>query len=90
MLEGSIKSANESEQCINSVYSTQQKTCLLFSAGSLCQKKFKNLKDTFAKIINQIRTSMKSGAGAADVATVKWKHFLPMQAIMEPVSEEPM
>ncbi|XP_070394267.1 uncharacterized protein [Dermacentor albipictus] len=33
---------------------------------------------------------MKSGAGAADVTTVKWKHFLAMQAIMEPISEEPM
>uniref|UniRef100_G3MKT2 MADF domain-containing protein n=1 Tax=Amblyomma maculatum TaxID=34609 RepID=G3MKT2_AMBMU len=59
-------------------------------SGSLCQKKFKNLKDTFMKIRNQIKTSMKSGAGAADIATVKWKHFLHMQAIMEPVSRDPM
>ncbi|XP_077517561.1 uncharacterized protein LOC144128211 [Amblyomma americanum] len=63
---------------------------LNFKDTVICQKKFKNLKDTFMKIRNQQRESMKSGAGLADVPTAKWRHFEQMQAFMETVSREPM
>ncbi|CAN7938436.1 unnamed protein product [Ixodes hexagonus] len=62
----------------------------LGSSGTRCQTKFKNLKDTYNKIRNQVKKSMKSGAGTADIPTVKWKHFKAMMEIMEPVYEEPM
>ncbi|XP_075734492.1 transcription factor Adf-1-like [Rhipicephalus microplus] len=39
--------------------------------GMQAHEKFKNLKDTFTKHKNKIKGSMKSGAGAADVPTVK-------------------
>ncbi|XP_075538982.1 uncharacterized protein LOC142573258 [Dermacentor variabilis] len=54
------------------------------------QAKFKNLKDNFTKTKAKIRDKMKSGAGAKDVPTVKWKHFEALIPIMEKVYEEPI
>ncbi|XP_070389467.1 transcription factor Adf-1-like [Dermacentor albipictus] len=54
----------------------------------ICQAKFKNLKDNFTKTKTKIRDKMKSGAGAKDVPTVKWKHFEALIPIMEKVYEE--
>ncbi|XP_075547604.1 uncharacterized protein LOC142582076 [Dermacentor variabilis] len=56
----------------------------------ICQAKFKNLKDNFTKTKAKIRDKMKSGAGAKDVPTVKWKHFEALIPIMEKVYEEPI
>lgn len=59
-------------------------------AGIAAQNKFKNLKDTFNEHSNKIKDSMRSGAGAADVPTVKWAHFKSMMSLMGPVLKEPM
>ncbi|XP_049515872.1 uncharacterized protein LOC125942014 [Dermacentor silvarum] len=59
-------------------------------AGIAAQNKFKNLKETFNKHRNKIRDSMRSGAGAADVPTVKWAHFESMMSLMGPVLKEPI
>ncbi|XP_077508751.1 uncharacterized protein LOC144120217 [Amblyomma americanum] len=53
-----------------------------------CQKKFKNLKDTFMKQRSLIKSKMKSGVETSDIATIKWRHVDSMMAIMEPVSPE--
>ncbi|XP_037579829.1 uncharacterized protein LOC119462562 [Dermacentor silvarum] len=59
-------------------------------SGIAAQNKFKNLKDTFNKQRNKIKDSMRSGAGAADVPTVKWAHFESMMSLMGPVLKEPI
>ncbi|XP_049269901.1 uncharacterized protein LOC125757787 [Rhipicephalus sanguineus] len=61
-----------------------------FRTAATCQTKFKNLKDTFTKLKTKIRDKSKSGAGAKDIPTVKWKHFEAMLPIMEKVYEEPI
>ncbi|KAL1441964.1 hypothetical protein MTO96_008145 [Rhipicephalus appendiculatus] len=58
--------------------------------AATCQTKFKNLKDSFTKLKTKIKDKTKSGAGAADVPSVKWKHFEAMVPIMEKVYEEPI
>ncbi|KAH7941668.1 hypothetical protein HPB49_015920 [Dermacentor silvarum] len=58
--------------------------------ATTCQTKFKNLKDTFTKLKTKIKDKSKSGAGAKDIPSVKWKHFEAMLPIMEKVYEEPM
>ncbi|KAM7289447.1 transcription factor Adf-1 [Ixodes scapularis] len=57
-------------------------------SGSKCQTKFKNLKDTYVKIRNQIKKSVKNGVGAGTVPNIKWKHFKTMLDIMEPMYDE--
>ncbi|KAH6933281.1 hypothetical protein HPB50_013935 [Hyalomma asiaticum] len=57
---------------------------------AMCQNKFKNLKDNFTKIKTKLKDKSRSGAGAKDVPTVKWKHFEAMIPIMEKVHEEPV
>ncbi|XP_049527143.1 uncharacterized protein LOC125946962 [Dermacentor silvarum] len=58
--------------------------------ATTCQTKFKNLKDTFTKLKTKIKDKSKSGAGAKDIPSVKWKHFEAMLPIMEKVYEEPI
>ncbi|KAL1472475.1 hypothetical protein MTO96_039295 [Rhipicephalus appendiculatus] len=58
--------------------------------AATCQTKFKNLKDSFTKLKTKIKDKTKSGAGAADIPSVKWKHFEAMVPIMEKVYEEPI
>ncbi|XP_037280495.2 uncharacterized protein LOC119173815 [Rhipicephalus microplus] len=58
--------------------------------GMQAHAKFKNLKDTFTKHKNKIKGSMNSGAGAADVPTVKWVHFKAMMSLMGPILKEPI
>ncbi|KAH7961810.1 hypothetical protein HPB52_012243 [Rhipicephalus sanguineus] len=55
-----------------------------------CQTKFKNLKDSFTKLKSKIKDKSKSGAGAADIPSVKWRHFEAMVPIMEKVYVEPI
>ncbi|KAH6930967.1 hypothetical protein HPB50_021085 [Hyalomma asiaticum] len=55
-----------------------------------CQTKFKNLKDSFTKLKTKIKDKSKSGAGAADIPSIKWRHFEAMVPIMEKVYVEPM
>lgn len=57
---------------------------------AMCQNKFKNLKDNFTKIKTKLKDKSRSGAGAKDVPTVKWRHFEAMIPIMEKVHEEPI
>ncbi|KAH7973544.1 hypothetical protein HPB49_002273 [Dermacentor silvarum] len=58
--------------------------------AATCQTKFKNLKDTFTKLKTKIKDKSKSGAGAKDIPSVKWKHIEAMLPIMEKVYEAPM
>ncbi|KAL1473148.1 hypothetical protein MTO96_022509 [Rhipicephalus appendiculatus] len=63
---------------------------MLGVTSDVCLRRFKNLKDTFTKTKNQIRDSMRSGAGAKDVPLVKWRYFEAMTPIMEVVQREPI
>ncbi|KAH6942922.1 hypothetical protein HPB50_011958 [Hyalomma asiaticum] len=58
--------------------------------GMQAQAKFKNLKDTFTKHKNKIKDLMRSGAGAAEIPTVKWVHFEAMMSLVGPALEEPI
>ncbi|KAH6941977.1 hypothetical protein HPB50_026071 [Hyalomma asiaticum] len=58
--------------------------------AATCQTKFKNLKDSFTKLKTKIKDKSKSGAGAADIPSVKWRHFEATVPIMEKVYVEPM
>ncbi|XP_049522499.1 uncharacterized protein LOC125945012 [Dermacentor silvarum] len=56
----------------------------------MCQKKFKNLKNHFTRLKQDIKQKTRSGAGTNDIRTIKWKHFEAMVPIMEKVYEEPI
>ncbi|KAM7290177.1 uncharacterized protein ISCGN_026843 [Ixodes scapularis] len=56
-------------------------------AGLECQKKFKNLKDVYYRTKAAVKGKSKSGAGLADIPTVKWAHFEEMAGIVEPFSQ---
>ncbi|KAM7295039.1 uncharacterized protein ISCGN_024544 [Ixodes scapularis] len=56
-------------------------------AGLECQKKFKNLKDAYYRTKAAVKGKSKSGAGLADIPTVKWAHFEEMAGIVEPFSQ---
>ncbi|KAH6940594.1 hypothetical protein HPB50_002917 [Hyalomma asiaticum] len=58
--------------------------------AATCQTKFKNLKDSFTKLKTKIKDKSKSGAGAADIPSVKWRHFEATVPIMEKVYVEPI
>ncbi|XP_077484267.1 uncharacterized protein LOC144094214 [Amblyomma americanum] len=48
------------------------------------EQKFKNLKDIYMRKKQEIKNKQKSGAGVADIPTIKWPHFESMMALMEP------
>ncbi|XP_077522940.1 uncharacterized protein LOC144133643 [Amblyomma americanum] len=48
------------------------------------EQKFKNLRDIYMRKKQEIKNKQKSGAGAADIPTIKWPHFESMMALMEP------
>ncbi|KAH8027294.1 hypothetical protein HPB51_004206 [Rhipicephalus microplus] len=58
--------------------------------AAFCQTKFENLKDSFTKLKTKIKDKTKSGAGAADIPSVKWRHFEAMVLIMKKVYVEPI
>ncbi|KAL3249468.1 hypothetical protein MRX96_046750 [Rhipicephalus microplus] len=53
----------------------------------LVEKRFKNLRDIFKSKQQDIRERQRSGAGAADIPTIKWPHFEAMLKLMEGESE---
>lgn len=58
----------------------------LFS-GILVEKRFKNLRDIFKRKQQEVRDKQRSGAGAADIPTIKWPHFEAMLELTEVESE---
>ncbi|XP_075740169.1 uncharacterized protein LOC142786386 isoform X2 [Rhipicephalus microplus] len=53
----------------------------------LVDKRFKNLRDIFKRKQQDIHEKQRSGAGAADIPTIKWPHFGAMLELMEGESE---